>query len=245
MRHTGLIILLIFVMSLNGNDAENKSVVQRLISNTQDQFEKARDYQVTMTIELKVPGFRMPRKRYTVFFKQPDKLKIKSRGFGMLPKTGLFTSPRDNFDNLKNMRLIKTSQEEGVAYIKGDVILDSLKLKMPNEYARLGFRPSVTVKIDTINWVINNIVTELDTLKLVEITNNYKSFNGQYIMPSESKVQYYVKDAKLSSWLKNDITSIVGQNPISQDNDMVEGKISITYTDYIINEGIKNSLFKD
>ena len=232
-------------MGLKGKDAESQSAVQRLISNTQDQFEKARDYQVTMTIELKVPGFRMPRKRYKVFFKQPDKLKIKSRGFGMLPKTGLFTSPRDNFDNLKNMRLIKASQEEGVAYIKGDVIIDSLKLKMPNEYAKLGFRPSVTVKIDTINWVIDNIVTELDTLKLVEITNNYKSFNGQYIMPVESKVQYYVKDAKLSSWLKNDITSIVGQNPISQDSDMVEGKISITYTDYIINEGIKNSLFKD
>ena len=167
-------------MGLNGKDAESQSAVQRLISNTQDQFEKARDYQVTMTIELKVPGFRMPRKRYKVFFKQPDKLKIKSRGFGMLPKTGLFTSPKDNFDNLKNMRLIKTSQEEGVAYIKGDVIIDSLKLKMPNEYARLGFRPSVTVKIDTINWVINNIVTELDTLKLVEITNNYKSFNGLF-----------------------------------------------------------------
>ena len=232
-------------MGLNATDAESKSAVQRLISNTQNQFEKSRNYQVTMTIELKVPGFRMPRKRYTVYFKQPDKLKIKSRGFGMLPKTGLFTSPRDNFDNLKNMRLIKASKEEGVAYIKGDVIIDSLKLKMPNEYAKLGFRPSVTVKIDTINWVINNIVTELDTLKLVEITNNYKSFNGQYIMPTESKVQYYVKDAKLSSWLKNDITSIVGQNPISQDSDMVEGKISITYTDYIINEGIKNSLFKD
>ena len=43
-------------------------------------------------------------------------------------------------------------------------------------------------------------------------------------MPAESKVQYYVKDAKLSNWLKNDITSIVGQNPISQDSDMVEGK---------------------
>ena len=142
------------------------------------------------------------------------------------------------------MRLIKTSQEEGFAYIKGDVIIDSLKLKMPNEYAKLGFRPSVTVKIDTINWVINKITTELDTLKLVEITNKYKPFN-KYFMPAESKVQYYVKDAKLSSWLKNDITSIVGQNPISQDSDMVEGKISITYTDYIINEGIKNSLFKD
>ena len=54
-------------MGLNGKDAENKSVVQRLISNTQDQFEKAQDYQVNMTIELKVPGFRMPRKKYSIF----------------------------------------------------------------------------------------------------------------------------------------------------------------------------------
>lgn len=245
MRHTRLIIILIFVFGLNGEDAGSESAVQRLIRNTQDQFEKARDYQVNMTIELKVPGFRMPRKRYKVFFKQPDKLKIKSRGFGMLPKTGLFTSPKDNFDNLRNMRVLKTRREEGIAYIKGDVIIDSLKLKMPNEYAKLGFRPSVTVKIDTINWVINNIVTELDTLKLVEITNNYKLFNGNYYMPADSKVQYYVKDAKLSSWLKNDITSIVGQNPIAQDSDMVEGKISITYNDYVINKGIKNSIFKD
>ena len=220
-------------------------LLNEIILKTDLEFKKVSDFEAKMTVELNVPGLRMPKKVYRAYYKQPNKFKATTDGFGVLPNTGLFTSPKDNFDNLKNMRLIKASKEEGVAYIKGDVIIDSLKLKMPNEYAKLGFRPSVTVKIDTINWVINKITTELDTLKLVEITNNYKSFNGQYIMPAESKVQYYVKDAKLSSWLKNDITSIVGQNPISQDSDMVEGKISITYTDYIINEGIKNSLFDD
>ena len=97
-------------MGLNGKDTESKSVVQRLISNTQNQFEKARDYQVTMTIELKVPGFRCLEKDIQ-YFKQPDKLKIKSRGWNAT-KTGLFTSPRDNFDNLKNMRLIKASKRK-------------------------------------------------------------------------------------------------------------------------------------
>jgi hypothetical protein len=196
-----------------------------------------------MKIELKVPGFRMPKKKYKVFFKQPNKLKIKSRGFGMLPKTGIFTSPKDNFDNLKNMRLISTNNKNGQVYIKGEVIVDSLKLKMPNEYAKLGFRPTVTVKIDTNNWVINNIITELDTLKLVEITNTYKKVDNNYVMPSVSTVQYFIKDAKLSGWLKKDITSIVGQNPLEQKSDMVEGKISIVYEDYIINRGIKDKVF--
>lgn len=242
MRYTRLIILLFTPIFVFANDLYLDDV-NRVIDKTQKQFEKASDYQVTMKIELKVPGFRMPKKKYKVFFKQPNKLKIKSRGFGMLPKTGIFTSPKDNFDNLKNMRLISTNNNNGQVYIKGEVIVDSLKLKMPNEYAKLGFRPTVTVKIDTNNWVINNIITELDTLKLVEITNTYKKVDDNYVMPSASTVQYFIKDAKLSGWLKKDITSIVGQNPLEQKSDMVEGKISIVYEDYIINRGIKDKIF--
>ena len=242
MRYTRLIILLFTPIFIFANDLYLNDV-NRVVDKTQKQFEKASDYQVTMKIELKVPGFRMPKKKYKVFFKQPNKLKIKSRGFGMLPKTGIFTSPKDNFDNLKNMRLIPTNNNNGQVYIKGEVIVDSLKLKMPNEYAKLGFRPTVTVKIDTNNWVINNIITELDTLKLVEITNTYKKVDNNYVMPSASTVQYFIKDAKLSGWLKKDITSIVGQNPLEQKSDMVEGKISIVYEDYIINRGIKDKVF--
>ena len=242
MRYTRLIIILFSPIFLFAND-HYLTDVERIVNKTQKQFEKAFDYQVTMKIELKVPGFRMPKKKYKVFFKQPNKLKIKSRGFGMLPKTGIFTSPKDNFDNLKNMRLISTNNNSEQVYIKGEVIVDSLKLKMPNEYAKLGFRPTVTVKIDTNNWVINNIITELDTLKLVEITNAYKKVDNNYVMPSASTVQYFIKDAKLSGWLKKDITSIVGQNPLEQKSDMVEGKISILYEDYIINRGIKDKVF--
>ena len=242
MRYTRLIILLFTPIFVFANDLYLNDV-NRVIDKTQKQFEKASDYQVTMKIELKVPGFRMPKKKYKVFFKQPNKLKIKSRGFGMLPKTGIFTSPKDNFDNLKNMRFVSTDNNNGQVYIKGEVIVDSLKLKMPNEYAKLGFRPTVTVKIDTNNWVINNIITELDTLKLVEITNTYKKVDNNYVMPSASTVQYFIKDAKLSGWLKKDITSIVGQNPLEQKSDMVEGKISIVYEDYIINRGIKDKVF--
>ena len=123
MRYTRLIILLFTPIFIFANDLYLNDV-NRVVDKTQKQFEKASDYQVTMKIELKVPGFRMPKKKYKVFFKQPNKLKIKSRGFGMLPKTGIFTSPKDNFDNLKNMRLISTNNNNGQVYIKGEVIVD-------------------------------------------------------------------------------------------------------------------------
>jgi len=142
------------------------------------------------------------------------------------------------------MVLLPSLEDNYTVRIKGDIIVDSLKLKMPNEYARLSFRPTVTVNIDTSNWVINSIKTELDTLKLVEIINRYEKFN-QYLMPSSSTVKYFVKDAKLSKWLKKDISSIVGQNPLGSKSDMVEGMINIKFKDYEINHEISNKIFKD
>ena len=236
-----IIILSIALFPLNAKD---KSNVEYFISKTQEQFEKVNTYKVSMVIDVDVPGFRMPKRKYKAYFKQPDKVKIKSKGFGLLPKTGLFTSPQDNFDNLKDMVLLPSLKDNNTVRIKGDIIVDSLKLKMPNEYARLSFRPTVTVNIDTSNWVINSIKTELDTLKLVEIINRYEKFN-QYLMPSSSTVKYFVKDAKLSKWLKKDISSIVGQNPLGSKSDMVEGMINIKFKDYEINHEISNKIFKD
>ena len=243
MRYSRLKIIILYI-SLPPLIANNINKVEYIISKTQQQFEKVNTYEVSMVIDVDVPGFRMPKRKYKAYFKQPNKVKIKSKGFGLLPKTGLFTSPQDNFDNLKDMVLLPSLKDNNTVRIKGDIIVDSLKLKMPNEYARLSFRPTVTVNIDTSNWVINSIKTELDTLKLVEIINRYEKFN-QYLMPSSSTVKYFVKDAKLSKWLKKDISSIVGQNPLGSKSDMVEGMINIKFKDYEINHEISNKIFKD
>ena len=73
---------------------------KQIIENTNNQFNSVDDYKVNMQVELDVPAFRMPKKKYKVFYKNPNKIKVKAKGFGILPKTGLFTSPNDNFDNL-------------------------------------------------------------------------------------------------------------------------------------------------
>ena len=124
MRYTRIILILLIPISLFSGQL-GKGDIETIIGKTQKQFEKASDYQVTMKIELKVPGFRMPKKKYKVYFKQPNKLKIKSRGFGMLPKTGIFTSPIDNFDNLKNMRIVHSINNDNKVYIKGCLLYTS------------------------------------------------------------------------------------------------------------------------
>ena len=83
----------------------NQTYSQKIIENTNNQFNSVEDYQVNMLVELDVPAFRMPKKKYKVFYKNPNKIKVKAKGFGILPKTGLFTSPNDNFDNLKDIEI--------------------------------------------------------------------------------------------------------------------------------------------
>ena len=236
-------IILLFLLSSFLFSNENKE--DYYIRKTNEKFNEVNDYQVEMIIRVKVPAFRMPKKKYKVFYKKPNKIKIKSKGFGILPKTGLFTSPNDNFDNLKNITMIYDEDLSNHVVLKGDLIVDSLKFDMPNEYSRITFDPIVEVKIDTINWVIKNVTTKLDTLKLFQINNNYDLYNDKYYMPKESIVKYFIKDKKLFNWINKDASNVIGQGKelANRNDSIVEGTITVEYNNYKINKGIKDKIF--
>ena len=218
-----------------------------IIDKTESQYRSIKDYQVKMTISMKIPAFRMPKKKYTVFFKQPDKLEIKSKGFGLLPRTGMFTSPSENFDNLTDVAVDKNSLnlKENRVILRGNLIVDSLAIKMPNDYAKVTFKPTVDVTIDTSHWVITDVVTKIDTIKIMQINNEYGFVDGDHFLPVRSTVEYFVKDARISKWLKKDIGSFIGnQQKTDIQDDMVKGKITVLYSKYRVNRGIDESVFK-
>ena len=226
---------------------EEDDYAKAIIEKTESQYRSIKDYQVKMTISMKIPAFRMPKKKYTVFFKQPDKLEIKSRGFGLLPRTGMFTSPSENFDNLTDVAVDKNSLnlKENRVILRGNLIVDSLAIKMPNDYAKVTFKPTVDVTIDTSHWVITEVVTKIDTIKIMQINNEYGFVDGDHFLPVRSTVEYFVKDARISKWLKKDIGSFIGnQQKTDIQDDMVKGKITVLYNRYKVNRGIDESVFK-
>ena len=237
-----------FLIFLNFVFTEANSLEDYVISKTNEKFNLIKDYEVDMSIRVKIPAFRMPKKGYKVYYKNPNKVKVKAKGFGILPKTGLFTSPNDNFDNLTNIKMTDYKDKENIndIIIKGDLIVDSLKVDMPNEYTRLTFDPIVEVKIDTLNWVIKNVTTKLDTLKMFQIDNYYKIFDDKYYMPEKSTVKYFVKDKKLFNWINKDAGSIIGNAEaamMNKNNSIVEGTITVEYKKYKINRGLKDKIF--
>ncbi len=226
---------------LYSNDGES---INRIINNTERKYRLVNDYEVKMVISMSIPAFRMPKKKYHIFFKQPNKIKIKSRGFGVMPRTGMFTSPIENFDNLTDLKIKNKYNQphKNRIVISGNLILDSLELEMPNDYAKLTFKPTVDVVIDTSKWVITRVTTKIDTVKIMEIKNRFDFVDKDFYLPVESKVEYYVKDARLSKWMKKDIGLFIGdQKNIS--GDMVKGLITVLYDNYKVNRGIKDSVF--
>ena len=243
-----MIFKILFLFLLANSNAFSNNNPEYIIKKTDDQFREINNYQVDMVISIAIPAFRMPKKKYKVYFKQPDKIKVKSRGFGLLPKTGMFTSPLENFSNLSNIRFSKdfSRTNPNEIMLVGDLVLDSLALDVPNEYARLTFKPTVDVKVDTQNWVITQVLTKIDTVKIMEINNFYDVVDDSFYMPIRSTVEYYVKDARLSKWINKDIGTIMGNNHnINIESDMVKGLISVNYAKYRVNRGIKDSIFED
>ena len=243
-----MIFKILFLFLLANSNAFSNNNPEYIIKKTDDQFREINNYQVDMVISIAIPAFRMPKKKYKVYFKQPDKIKVKSRGFGLLPKTGMFTSPIENFSNLSNIRFSKdfSRTDPNEIMLVGDLVLDSLALDVPNEYARLTFKPTVDVKVDTQNWVITQVLTKIDTVKIMEINNFYDVVDDSFYMPIRSTVEYYVKDARLSKWINKDIGTIMGSNHnMNIESDMVKGLISVNYAKYRVNRGIKDSIFED
>ena len=243
-----MIFKILFLFVLANSNAFSNNNQEYIIKKTDDQFREINNYQVDMVISIAIPAFRMPKKKYKVYFKQPDKIKVKSRGFGLLPKTGMFTSPVENFSNLSNIRFSKdfSRTDPNEIMLVGDLVLDSLALDVPNEYARLTFKPTVDVKVDTQNWVITQVLTKIDTVKIMEINNFYDVVDDSFYMPIRSTVEYYVKAARLSKWINKDIGTIMGNNhSMNIESDMVKGLISVNYAKYRVNRGIKDSIFED
>lgn len=233
-----LIVLSSYIFAIDSSS-------KRIIANTNNQFNSVEDYQVNMLVELDVPAFRMPKKKYKVYYKNPNKIKVKAKGFGILPKTGLFTSPNDNFDNLKDIKISNLiTDKENRVILTGSLIVDSLKLDMPNEYSRITFDPVVEVTIDTLMWVIENVTTKLDTLKLFQINNFYRMYNEDHYMPEKSIVEYYIKDKNLFNWINKDVSNIIGQDEsLMKNSSTVKGTITVLYKDYEINKGISDKVF--
>ncbi|MDP6628283.1 MAG: hypothetical protein QF418_01420 [Candidatus Marinimicrobia bacterium] len=252
MKRTILIILFIFSTVLW---AETPTI-ETIKTNIVDQFAQIEDYQVNIKISVKMTGFRMPRKKIRMYYKSPDKVKVETKGFAILPKTGADGNPNKFLDMLTQVTSIESVKRDGKDFYKiiGNVNRDSLKIPVDDRESDI---PEITMKVfvDAEHWIITEVGVALDDENVFTFHTEYMDVKG-IMVPKESVFKIGMKG--ISRWSTQNPFDFGGPGSDRQDFDNIAkdagfdpkkdefvGELKMKFSKYKINEGIDDSIFEE
>jgi hypothetical protein len=259
MKRVDIIVVGLFVLALGqilmgstGQESPAKEdritfspEVSRIVDSLRIQFEQIEDYQVRLTVAIKMPGLRMPRKRMTLSFKQPDKVHLKALGFAMIPKSGLMLSPDSMFARISNPNLVRASvaDECPCLVIKGETSLND------------EIRPRIAVTIDTTRWLVTNISTRLDDEEILTLETTYIEVVPGIFMPAETNLKFEISEEFLQAnpralhTARNPDQAVTEKLPAfeasGKDSFPRTGKAVIKFSRYKVNRGLDEALFEE
>jgi outer membrane lipoprotein-sorting protein len=210
----------------------------KILDAVRQKFNQAKDYQVDVSVKLDMSFIKVPDMNVKVFFKQPDKVKLESEGFAMVPKQGLNFSPA---------QLLKG--DFTTIYVRSETIenhkIDVVKV-IPNSDSSNVILS--TLWIDATESVIRKAETTSKKGGTTKIEMNYD--NTKYGLPSQVKLSFNLGEMQMPSTLPNQTT----EKKESDDNGRrrnkaigegmsLKGSVIMNYKNYQINKGIADSFF--
>ena len=223
-----LILLLMVSLTVICQEKDPNAILNQV----KDKFEAVEDYTVDADIKVDVSFLQVPESHAAIYFKKPDKIKLTSEGFALLPKDGLNFSPSSLL-----------AGEYTAIYVKKDTLKrkDVDVIKVIPDSDTIGLVLS-TLWIDTNNKVVNKV--EAATKKQGTITLEFTYGNEiKYALPSSVKFFFNIGDMHLPGGIiggMNDETS----RKESKKQPMT-GSVIVNYKNYKINQGLDDSLFEE
>ena len=229
--------------------------LEEIQKNVLAQFDQIDDYRVDMKISVKMTGFRMPRKKIRMYYKKPNKMKIIADGFAILPNTGMGGNPNESFNMFENIIDISEAKIDETTYYKitGIVNQDSLKIPISTDESDL-LKIKMDVFIDVDHWTLNQVDVSLNSKKIFTFETTYTEIDG-ILVPGISEFRLGIEG--ISKWVTHNPHSFGGPSSGTSDfetiakkagydpeKDEFAGKISITFSKYKLNKGLKDKIFK-
>ncbi len=237
---------LLLALMLIGSPAQAQTPdFTEVLDSLRTQFEKVEDYQVTLTVRLKMPGIRMPRKKMTLSFKQPDKVRLKTRGFAMVPRRGLAFSPDSLVGNLIDVSVTDTTLK--------DARLLALSGTLPIDDDDNETFVQAVIFVDPERWVITGMTTRQGGNELFTLSTLYTEPVKGLFLPEETTLTFHGLEDMLGNRRgspfhpggrrsRKQAESVADSAAVSS----VEiGEAVIQFKKYKINRGIADSFFEE
>ncbi len=203
-----------------------------LLQKARAKLDQVNNYQATGIMRTNVSFLKVPEAQVVVYFKRPDKLKIKNdKGISLVPK-GAVTISLNNL--LKGGYTTLDAGNETVDGHKARVI----KLLPLDDSADLVLS---TLYIDEARLLILKARTTTRENGSYEVAMSYGKYSG-YALPDKVVFTFNIKDYKLPKGMTFDYDDGSAKKPDGPVN--AKGSVEISYSSYIINKGVADSVFQ-
>ncbi len=226
-------IILFFLLTGLILAQNNKS--DEILNKVKENFNKVNDYEVNVKIKVDVNFLKVPESKAEIFYKAPDKIKLKSDGFALLPKEGLNFSPNSFLQGDYTSILDREENVEGndCYLVKVIPLGDKSDLILTNLW------------IDKNQYKIRKIESTTKSNGTFSINLNYND-NLKYPLPSSMVFSFNVAKMDLPRGITGDMNEEHDSEKEKQNKSKTtSGKVYVSYSDYKVNKGIPDSIFDE
>jgi outer membrane lipoprotein-sorting protein len=205
-----------------------------LVEKVKVKIEQVKDYEASGTMKTNVPFLKVPVAEVTIYFKNPDKLKIKNpKGISLVPK-GAVSMSLGNL--MANKRF--TAIPSGAEKIDG-IPVKVVKLLPLDDSSEIVLS---TLYIDEARLLILKARTTTRENGTYELTMQYGKF-ASYALPDRAVFTFNTKEYKLPKGVTFDYDD-GSEKKANEQLKTNKGMLEITYKNYIINKGVADAVFK-
>ncbi len=224
-----VVALLISYSSVQAQD------MTALITKVKAKLDQVNDYEADGNMKTDVSFIKAPIGKVKVYFKKPNKFRLKKEGgISLLPKGGVSV----------NMSTIITTSDF-VALSAGEAVIDGFKTKIvkllpTNEASEIVI---TTLYIDEPNLLVRKAITTTKENGTYEMQMSYGAF-ANFGLPQKVVFSFNTKDYKLPKGITLEFDD--NEKPLSEAQKLKnkKGRVEITYSNYVVNKGIADSFFK-
>jgi hypothetical protein len=209
--------------------------INTLLNKAKAKIESVNDYEADGVMKTNVAFLKVPIARVKVYFKKPNKLKVKSeKGISFIPKGAVSL----NLNNLTGSNKF-TVIDAGTENIKGQM-LRVAKLLPTDDNSDVVLS---TVYIEEATMLIKKAKTTTRDNGTYELEMTYSTY-ASYGLPDKIIFSFNAKDYKLPKGVTFDFDD--GATPPPTPKDPLKGKkgrAEITFKNYVINKGVSDAVF--
>ena len=206
---------------------------QELVNKIKAKLEKVNDYTARGKLKTNVVFIKAPIASVKVYYKKPDKMKIvNENGISFIPKGSVNINLAKFLAGSGNYEIVDAGIEPSTG-------LRILKLLPSDENSEIVL---LTLYIDEKAELIKKAKNTTRDNGTYELEMNYGKY-ASYGLPDKVIFSFNTKDYKLPKGVTFDYDN-GAEKKNNDDLKNKKGKVEITYSEYLINKGVDDAIFK-